>query len=255
MPPRLPRPPRTPGGERQTFLTLVTDAPRGQPLAPDVAAPIAAPRPAPANSAGRLVPTSRKPFPQKQQRRGRDSGDRGDRTDTSERPGLRGRGEKQPRPEPTAIERALKLVAIRERTGRELEQALFRAKVPAAERQAALARMRELGYIDDAATAAARAKRLVSRGESPRKIQLRLRSQGVDAGAAKEAATAAAEGASEDELAARAVQQKLRGRKLKDLREKERVLRALVQKGHRPSAVAKALSLEWDGDDGVEADE
>ena len=244
MPPRLPRPPRGPGDERQTFLTLVPDAPRRQAPAPAVAPPIPAPRPAPAIPTGRLVPTSRKPHPQ-QGRRERGAGERG----------AGERGGKQPRPEPTAIERALKLVAIRERTGRELEQALFRAKVPAGERQAALARMRELGYIDDAATAAARAKRLVSRGESPRKIQLRLRSQGVDAGAAKEAATAAAEGASDDELAAKAVQQKLRGRKLKDVREKERVLRALVQKGHRPSAVAKALSLEWDGDDGVEADE
>ena len=244
MPPRLPRPPRRPGDERQTFLTLVTDAPDR--LLPSVGPPIASPRPAPAIPTGRLVATSRKPFPQKRQR-DRTADDRGGRAG--------GRGEKRPRPEPTAIERALKLVSIRERTGRELDQALFRAKVPLADRATALARMRELGYIDDAATAAARARRLVGRGESPRKIQLRLRSQGVEAGAAREAATAAAEGASDDELAVRAVQQKLRGRKVKDVREKERLFRALVQKGHRPSAVAKALSLEWDGDEGVDADQ
>ena len=164
-------------------------------------------------------------------------------------------GKARARPEPTAIERALRLIAQRARTGRELDQALLRAKVPAKERATALARMRELGYIDDAATAAVRARRLVERGESPRKVQQRLRSQGVEAGAARTAAAAAAEGASDDELAARAVQQKLRGRKVKDVREKERLLRALVQKGHRPSAVARALELEWDGDDGAFAEE
>lgn len=153
------------------------------------------------------------------------------------------------------MERALRLLGFRARTAAELDRALAKAKVPPEERASALARMRELGYIDDAALAATRAQRLVLRGDSPRLVQQRLRSQGIDAESARGAALTAAAGQSDDELARRALQQRLRGRRVADVREKQRLLRALVQKGHRPSAVARALELEWHGDDAVDADE
>ena len=150
------------------------------------------------------------------------------------------------KPAPTAVERALRLLAFRARTAQELSRALARAKVPAAESAAVLARMRELGYIDDASLADSRAKRLVAKGESPRLVARKLQQQGVAAEAAQAAARQAAEGATDDELAARALEKRLRGRPVRDERERRRLLRALVQQGHRPSSAARALKLEQD---------
>jgi regulatory protein len=155
-----------------------------------------------------------------------------------------------PKPPPNGIEKALSLLGRRQRTARELDQALARVKVPADERAAAVARMRELGYIDDPATAAARAKRFIGRGESPLRVQQRLRSQGVTGQDAKAAATEAAAGQTPEALARQALEQRLRGRQVKDQKDRERLLRWLVSKGHRPSAAAQAVKLAWDGSDG-----
>jgi regulatory protein len=241
MPPRLPRPP---GPREATRPATAAAAPRaaadrpGEPRSPEERRALAARLLAEAAAAARTP----RPAPLFERQAGEE-----------QRAGRRGAA--LPRPEPTPVERALRLISARARTATELDRALLRAKVPAAERASALARMRELGYIDDAALATTRAQRLVGRGDAPRLVQQRLRAQGVDAEAARAAARAAAAGATEEELASRALQRKLRGRRVVDAREKERLLRALVQKGHRPSAVAKALELEWDGDDGVDADE
>jgi regulatory protein len=148
------------------------------------------------------------------------------------------------------VEKSLTLLARRQRTARELDQALARVKVPAEERAAAVARMRELGYIDDPATAAVRAKRFLGRGESPLRVQQRLRSQGVTGQDAKAAATEAAAGQGPEALAKQALAARLRGRQVKDQKDRERLLRWLVSKGHRPSAAAQAVKLEWDGPDG-----
>ena len=110
--------------------------------------------------------------------------------------------------------------------------------------------MRELGYIDDPATANARAKRFIGRGESPLRVQQRLRSQGVTGQDAKAAATEAAGGQSPESLARKALEARLRGRPLKDQKDRERLLRWLVSKGHRHSAAAQAVKMEWDGPDG-----
>jgi regulatory protein len=153
---------------------------------------------------------------------------------------------KRVKPEATPVQRALKLLSSRSRTAQELLRALGRAGVTLEESKAALARMRELGYIDDASVAEARAKRLVGRGDSPRLVTRRLQMQGVSADAAKTAAEQAAAGASEDELAAEALAKRLRGRPVRDEREKQRLLRSLVQHGHRPSSAAKALQLSME---------
>ena len=158
---------------------------------------------------------------------------------------------KEPKPPPNGVEKALSLIARRQRTARELDQALARVKVPAEERAAAVARMRELGYIDDPATAAARAKRFLGRGESPLRVQQRLRSQGVTGQDAKAAATEAAAGQGPEALARKALEARLRGRQVKDQKDRERLVRWLVSKGHRLSAAAQAVKLEWDGPDGV----
>ena len=147
------------------------------------------------------------------------------------------------------LDKALRLLALRSRTAQELDRALAKAGVAPTERQSALARLRELGYINDREVARARARTRVGQGDAPRLAAKRLAAAGIDESDAREAVAEAAEGAEEDELAAKALQGRLRGRKLADMREKQRLLRALVARGHRPSAAAKALGVEWEGDD------
>jgi len=131
----------------------------------------------------------------------------------------------------------------------DLDQALARAGFGDGERETALARLRELGYINDPETARMRAQTRVGLGEAPRLTRKRLEAQGIEADVARKAAAEAADGAGEDALVAKALQRRLRGRKPADMREKQRLVRALAAKGHRPSAVARALGLDWEGDD------
>jgi len=149
-----------------------------------------------------------------------------------------------------ALDKALRLLAARQRTESELRKAL--AGFPDDQVDSALARMKELGYINDRETARARARTRVRQGDAPRLAARKLAAQGVAGADAKAAVEEAADGAGEDELAARALQRRLRGRKPASEREKLRLLRALIAKGHRPSAAARALGMEWEGDDDVE---
>jgi regulatory protein len=159
---------------------------------------------------------------------------------------------------PTAVELALKLLGGRSLTLRQLEQALARKGVPREGREAALARVAQLGYIDDAEVARGRAQRFVGKGDAPRLAARRLRAQGVSAETAEAAAREAAGPSTEAELAAQALQKKLRGRPVRDEKERQRLFRSLLQKGHRAAAVAKALEVAdpegWDGDDGTADD-
>ncbi len=150
----------------------------------------------------------------------------------------------------TAFDRAVKLLAVRQRTEAELRSAL--EDFPAGEVDSALARVKELGYINDRETARARARTRVGQGDAPRFAARKLAAQGISEATAREAAAEAAEGAGEEELASRALWRRLRGRAPASEREKIRLLRALIAKGHRPSAAAKALGMEWEGDDDLE---
>jgi len=147
------------------------------------------------------------------------------------------------------MDKALRLLALRSRTAQELDRALAKAGITSTERQSALARLRELGYINDREVARARARTRVERGDAPRLAAKRLAAAGIAEADAREAAMAAAEGAAEEELAAKASRRRLRGRKPADVREKQRLLRALIARGHRPAAAAKVLGVEWEGDD------
>ena len=149
----------------------------------------------------------------------------------------------------TAVERALKLLARRPYTAVEMDAALERAGVAEGERAEAVARLRELGYVDDLEVARARARTLLGRGAAPRLAERKLGQQGVDAARARTAVVEAAEGESETELLQRALRKVLRGRMPSGDKERRRAFRALVAKGHRPGQVARALGIDWDGDD------
>lgn len=149
----------------------------------------------------------------------------------------------------TAVEKALKLLAVRSRTALELDRALTRARVSEDDRKLALARLRELGYMDDREVARGRARTLIERGEGPRLAARRLESQGIAKEDAQAAVDEAKGAAGDDALAVRALRRRLRGRTPRDDAEKRRLLRGLIAKGHRPAAAARALEMEWDGDE------
>jgi regulatory protein len=162
---------------------------------------------------------------------------------------------RKPKAEP--LDLALRLLAARSRTEAELLRALAARSIPEADRASAVARLRELGYMDDAAVASGRARTLLSQGAAPRLVQQRLLAQGVEAAVARQAAEEAAEGQGERELLEKALERRMRGRAPRDDKERRRLFRALVGKGHRPSLVARVLGLN-DGevqDDAVGTDD
>jgi len=149
----------------------------------------------------------------------------------------------------TPLDRALRLLARKAYTALEMDKALAKAGVAEAERAEAVARLRELGYMDDLEVARARARTLLGRGAAPRLAERRLGEQGVGAAQARAVVGEAAQGASEAELLDRALHRMLRGRAPAGDKERRRAFRALVAKGHRPAQVARALGLTWEGDD------
>ena len=151
-----------------------------------------------------------------------------------------------------ALDKAFRLLAMRARTVQELDRALERAKVSERDRKAALARLRELGYMDDREVARFRARRSIELGDGARLAERRLAAQGIAPAEVRAAVEEAKGEADDDELALRALQRRLKGRKPKDEREKQKLLRALIAKGHRPGAAARALGIEWEGDEEID---
>jgi regulatory protein len=150
---------------------------------------------------------------------------------------------------PTPLDRALRLLGARARTEQELRLALARAGYSEGECESAVARVRELGYLNDAEVARTRAKALLGRGAAAGFSRRRLEEQGIRAADAAAAVDEASEGVSEEERVRRALDGRLRGRAVRDEAERQRIFRALVRKGHRPSAVARVLGVEWEGDE------
>ena len=149
----------------------------------------------------------------------------------------------------TALDKALRLLARKARTEKEMEAALDKAGVPEGERAEAVARLRELGYMDDLEVARTRARTWLERGAAPRLAERKLGEQGVGVAEARAAVGEAAQGASEMELVERALRRVFRGRAPAGDKERRRAFRALVAKGHRPAQVARGLGISWEGHD------
>lgn len=147
------------------------------------------------------------------------------------------------------LDAALKLLAARSRTEAELRKALISREYPPSDVETAVARVRELGYLDDGEVARARARSLLGRGAAPQNAARRLEAQGIAPAQARTAVEGEAGEEGEAGLLERALERRLKGRELDEIEEKQRVFRSLVRKGFRPSAVARRLGLDWDGDD------
>ncbi len=115
-------------------------------------------------------------------RRGTGSGERGER----------------PSKRKDIHERALGLLAVRQRSRRELERRLVQAGFERDEVDAEMARLESVGLLDDEAFARAVVEsRMGSRGESRRAVAVKLSQAGVD----REVASAALDEAPEEEQA------------------------------------------------------
>src|SRR2546423_3233914 len=105
--------------------------------------------------------------------------------------------------------------------------AFFARHYPPAEVETAVARVRELGYLDEGEVARARARSLLGRSAAPRLAARRLEAQGIDPVLARTAVDAEAGEEGEAGLLERALQRRVKGRKVDD-KEKQRVFRSLV---------------------------
>jgi regulatory protein len=83
------------------------------------------------------------------------------------------------RARPTALQDATKALARRDRSAADLTAYLERRGAPADEAAAAVARLRDAGYVDDARFAAARAEALAARGYGDDGIRFELGQAGV----------------------------------------------------------------------------
>lgn len=150
----------------------------------------------------------------------------------------------------TARDAALRLLATRDHSQRELSTKLKRRGFPAEEVAQALSRLGELGLQDDARFAARRAAGLATRGKhGPRAIAQKLAAAGVERGAAGRALSAAMEEVDELAQVKALVAKRYDAAELSgDAKVKGRAFRFLLGRGFSPGVVAKAL-----GEAGLEA--
>ena len=109
----------------------------------------------------------------------------------------------RPRRETTPAQKALALLVRREHSRPELTRKLLARGVPSEEAEAAVAKMSESGWQDDARFACSLARSRVAGGYGPLRIRMELESHGL-AGPAIEAAFAALAEAGDDDWERRA---------------------------------------------------
>jgi regulatory protein len=161
--------------------------------------------------------------------------------------------------EQTPLARA-KAIALRQLASRMRTEAQLRARLAKddldAEADAAIAWLRNLGYVDDAAYAQARARGLVARGAGPRLAERRLVTEGITAAAARDAVAQAVTGEGERdrrgaelELCRALAERRARGVPLPDLdaRGRRRLARFLLGRGFAGGVVAQVLGIYVDG--------
>lgn len=137
-----------------------------------------------------------------------------------------------------AVQRGLALIARRPRTAADLRDRLG-DRFESAAADAALARLAELGYVDDAAWATAYVARTRSTERSARMLRAELREHGVDAETAEDALHA-----HDDDVAALAAARRLaRGGRGRAPDARARRLRgALARRGFSFDVIERALS-------------
>ncbi|MBS2028349.1 MAG: RecX family transcriptional regulator [Deltaproteobacteria bacterium] len=152
---------------------------------------------------------------------------------------------------PSALDQALRWLAVRDRTEGELRLKLKRKSYPADQIAAALERLRGLGYLDDARFARGRAEALLSRGRlGPRGVESRLLAAGLDRELISTAVRNAM--ATRDELSlARAALARRHPEApgTPDRKLRSKAVRFLLGRGFSSDVVSRALGVDVDGGD------
>jgi regulatory protein len=143
-------------------------------------------------------------------------------------------------PRQDATAKVVTLLASRERTRLELTRALRSKGYSEAECEAAIARVVELGYLDDGRVAAQRAAHLLSAGKSRSEVVRRLSAQGIEPPLAIDAVRRQAEASGQDdEAVARAL---VSARHL----EGPKAARFLAGRGFDETLIRRLLGLDDD---------
>jgi regulatory protein len=149
-------------------------------------------------------------------------------------------------------ERAIGLLAVRQRSRRELERRLVQAGFEPDAVEAELDRLEQVGLIDDASFAAAVVEsRMGARGESRRAVGMKLQQAGVD----RDVALAALDDAREDEQDRADRLAEARARRVAGLDPATgfaRVSSFLMRRGYSP-AVARQAARKALGVEGIDA--
>jgi regulatory protein len=144
-----------------------------------------------------------------------------------------------------AYDRALRLLSIRDHAEVELRRKLRKAEHEPAEIDAAIERVRALGYLDDARFARVRASALVSQGRlGPRGVREKLRQAGVKDELVSAALSGAMEGRDELELARDLIARKHPAAiGSRDQKLRARAARFLASRGFSTDVIFKALRI------------
>lgn len=153
-----------------------------------------------------------------------------------------------------AREIALRLLGVRDRTRRELEQALAKRRVPAEAAGEVLNRLTEVGLIDDRRFATAAFDAQQRRQRSTRALRQELRTKGVDTDVIDEASEAVDDG-TDLAVAQALVAKRLPGlRRFPDEVRYRRLAGQLARRGFSPGVIGAVLRdlPRDDSDDRVE---
>lgn len=150
-----------------------------------------------------------------------------------------------PLSEQEALERAFRMLARRPHSEREIQRKLREKGVSGACIARLLERLRELGYLDDAAFARGWAKsRAGGRLWGDRRIAAGLREKGIPAELVRSTLSEIREDVDEGEALQRCLERKLRGRDpaALELKEKRRLAQSLAGRGFPMDLIVRELS-------------
>ena len=133
----------------------------------------------------------------------------------------------------TAYAHALRLLSVRTRSSADLRRRLGRNDYPPAQIDAAIARCRELDYINDPRTACERATALTRNGKVGPRIRLELRKEGFEEQDIEDAASASAAKYDERTVLAEVFARRFStaNTDLHDPRQRRRIVNYLLRRG------------------------
>ena len=156
-----------------------------------------------------------------------------------------------------AMRIGLRYLSVRPRSRREVERRMRRDRIDAAAIEHALERLTSLGYLDDAAFAAAFARdRIRLRPCGERRMRSDLLTRGVSPGAAERGIreAMAEEAVTEDELLERVAARRASRLKGTDpARARRRLFDYLARRGFAPGGIRAWIEAYWPEDDGPAA--